>query len=617
MNRVILSPEYFPNPTIGRPISGAQVFVGEVDTDPEVVINQKQISVQQEDSSIVSVSQPVLTGAGGVPLHNGSPVTMLVDGNYALKVLDSTGSQIYYIPSIADFETANQSADDIVGLIGITEHADGDAVNVSAYFTSFPQLEFEGGDFFVWQEDADKAQANGGTVIDPDNTGGFDGTTSTLAAFLTAQGGGIGLGCWVRSFSGVVFPVHFGGEDGAPLLAAIDYAVSSGFPLDLRRSSDTPITINVPTHYAVLQDAFDAVASWQVNADTIIDIKMETGFVPASGISCENGSFSHIRISSVDAEVVVNASFTGRFIECTNGNAPTLNAFIDGNNALDRVYSLFHSTGEITTGNGSRNVTGRAWYANASQLGISGTKWYDFGGQLYATAGSAVQFGNGIIDGATIVTNGSLVASRGGAIEAQGLTMTNCSAGMECKRAGSSINCHEGTFDNIGIFVARSSRGATISMDGATITNVIDAGLEAISGSIISFGEGASITAKAGNTVAGLKASGGGTITAIGSTIADFGLDNLVATQASMVSANGATVSGAGRHNVFSEDGSTIDITAGSATTSGTNDLRISGGSFITAVGCTTTTSPGTPAIADTNVAGFNAILSNRGVIWS
>ncbi len=106
MNRVILSPEYFPSPTIGRPVSGAQIFVGEVDKLPQDF--PIQASVQQEDGSIVDVSQPVVCGAGGVPLHNGSPVTILVNGGYSLQVLDKGGSQIYYIPeqllSTADSE---------------------------------------------------------------------------------------------------------------------------------------------------------------------------------------------------------------------------------------------------------------------------------------------------------------------------------------------------------------------------------------------------------------------------------------------------------------------------------------------------------------------------------
>ena len=101
MNRVSLSPEYFPDPEKGKPIAIGDIYVGKPDTDPEVVINQKQVSVQEEDGSIVAVSQPVSTGAGGVPLYGGSPVTLLVEGDYSVKVLDSNGSQVYYVPSIA------------------------------------------------------------------------------------------------------------------------------------------------------------------------------------------------------------------------------------------------------------------------------------------------------------------------------------------------------------------------------------------------------------------------------------------------------------------------------------------------------------------------------------
>ena len=111
MNRVILGPEYFPSPDIGRPISGAQIFVGIVDLDPEVAGNQKQISVLQEDTTTVQVSQPVLTGAGGVPVHLGSPVTILVDGEYSLKVLDKNDAQVYYVPSsvATDADASNVS----------------------------------------------------------------------------------------------------------------------------------------------------------------------------------------------------------------------------------------------------------------------------------------------------------------------------------------------------------------------------------------------------------------------------------------------------------------------------------------------------------------------------
>lgn len=108
MNVVRLGPEYFPSPTNGVPVSLGSIYVGEPDTDPTVVINQKQISVLEENGTITPVAQPILTGAGGVPLYNGSPVTVFVDGDYSLTVLDKLGSQVYYVPSA---ETAISSDD--------------------------------------------------------------------------------------------------------------------------------------------------------------------------------------------------------------------------------------------------------------------------------------------------------------------------------------------------------------------------------------------------------------------------------------------------------------------------------------------------------------------------
>ena len=95
-----LGPEYFPQTSIGRPVSSADIYVGIPDTDPEIVANQQTLYVQQEDGTIVAVAQPISTGAGGVPLYLGSPVVLLAEGNYSLKVLNKTGVQIYYVPNV-------------------------------------------------------------------------------------------------------------------------------------------------------------------------------------------------------------------------------------------------------------------------------------------------------------------------------------------------------------------------------------------------------------------------------------------------------------------------------------------------------------------------------------
>ncbi len=100
LNRVELSPEYFPQTTRSRAISSALIYVGEPDTDPTVVANQKTVSVQQESGTIVSITQPISTSAGGVPEYLGSPVTLLVEGDYSLTVEDKNGNQIYHVPNV-------------------------------------------------------------------------------------------------------------------------------------------------------------------------------------------------------------------------------------------------------------------------------------------------------------------------------------------------------------------------------------------------------------------------------------------------------------------------------------------------------------------------------------
>lgn len=91
---------YFPDPTVGRPVFNGYVYVGDPDTDPQITTNQIQVKAVQEDGSTVNIAQPIRTGAGGVPMLNGSPVQLITEGEHSLKVLNSQRSQVYYAPSI-------------------------------------------------------------------------------------------------------------------------------------------------------------------------------------------------------------------------------------------------------------------------------------------------------------------------------------------------------------------------------------------------------------------------------------------------------------------------------------------------------------------------------------
>lgn len=103
-NLVRLGVEYFPDDDKGKPVGGGSIYVGSIDTDPEVVVNQKQVKALQEDGSYVNMTQPITLSAGGVPLYNGSPVSLYVTGNFSVKVLDMHGSQVYYVPSYFSYD---------------------------------------------------------------------------------------------------------------------------------------------------------------------------------------------------------------------------------------------------------------------------------------------------------------------------------------------------------------------------------------------------------------------------------------------------------------------------------------------------------------------------------
>lgn len=96
LGTINLGISYYPDPTKGRPLFNGSIFVGDIDTDPEIPANQKQVYIYDEGAD-VPIGQPVKTSSGGVPTYNGSAVQLKVEGNYSLKVLNNIGEQVYYI----------------------------------------------------------------------------------------------------------------------------------------------------------------------------------------------------------------------------------------------------------------------------------------------------------------------------------------------------------------------------------------------------------------------------------------------------------------------------------------------------------------------------------------
>ena len=198
-NIVRLNPGYFPNPTTDKSLSNASIYVGEPDTDPTIPENQKTISVLLENGTTVAVSQPLTTSAGGVPQYNGSSVTVLVDGDYSIAVLDSNDVQVFYVPSQPEALVQNvKYVDSLSGLKATSGTYDGEVV----YLTGRTSINDGGQGHFVW------LVGDYTTQVTADTLSGIYAPSDTDPTGAA--------GCWVRPVSEEIHVSWFGPiPDGA------------------------------------------------------------------------------------------------------------------------------------------------------------------------------------------------------------------------------------------------------------------------------------------------------------------------------------------------------------------------------------------------------------------
>ena len=191
LNAAILGYEYFPDPTKGRPVYFGSVYVGVVDLDPQIPANQLTIQYRQEDGTLVPATQPVLTGAGGIPLYNGSPVQIIVDGAYSMKVLNSSGAQVYYRADSTDNEPDAINPLDILSDLRANTDNSINRVSLAGHTT---KGDGGGGEFWLDTSDTTTADADGVNIID------------AVAPRI---------GTWKRIYSGAVNALWFGLQGGA------------------------------------------------------------------------------------------------------------------------------------------------------------------------------------------------------------------------------------------------------------------------------------------------------------------------------------------------------------------------------------------------------------------
>jgi len=207
-NIVALPYGYFPDPGKGRPLASADIYVGIIDLDPKIPGNQKTVTLRQEDGTEVPTSQPINTGAGGVPLLNGSPVQLVVDGAYSIRVDNKNGGQEYYAANVTKgnpltADSGITAVIDMIGLIAITGHLDTNMARMADFYST----RSGGGGGFIWESGTSKTTHDGVYFIDPDI-----GITPGDTGWNTAVNSGNGV--WVRITIETKTNVKWGGAKG-------------------------------------------------------------------------------------------------------------------------------------------------------------------------------------------------------------------------------------------------------------------------------------------------------------------------------------------------------------------------------------------------------------------
>lgn len=86
-----------------KAVANGKVYIGQIDTDPTNPSNQIQVYMENEDGSLIPVSQPIIINAGGYPVYNGQIAKFVTVENNSMAVYDSYGTQQFYFPNILKY----------------------------------------------------------------------------------------------------------------------------------------------------------------------------------------------------------------------------------------------------------------------------------------------------------------------------------------------------------------------------------------------------------------------------------------------------------------------------------------------------------------------------------
>lgn len=324
---------------------------------------------------------------------------------------------------------------------------------------------------------------------------------------------------------------------------------SADQPLDMvhteqaRITDDEHITVNVPSDYDTVHEAFQEESKRKVPHGTRIIINIESGHKLTEGLKLTNGDYSHMVLVAEDNTV-----------EVEDGLTPT-----------------------VTAGNG-------LFEFNLSCIGPR------IGGFIIDCKGE--------VPGLDIRgRSNAQIDTGGGFINADG---TN----LAVKHASGPVAAHNTVWTGgTGQFNVRVFEGCVINLDGADVSNSEQVGLRADLGAVVNFENG--VADNCGTH--GIEAVHGGDINAKGASIQGCDDDGVVARTTSEINVAGGAIKNNSGRGARARGGGEITLITAECVDNTSWDIDVDGGAIIRAQLCETTDSTGNnPHEDDVSTTGFD-----------
>ncbi|ELQ6160051.1 hypothetical protein R2281_003818 [Cronobacter dublinensis] len=104
-NIVVSNPRpVFTDSRTFKAVANGKIYIGLIGTDPTIPANQIPVYVENEDGSLVQISQPLITNAGGKITYGGQVVKVVTSKGHSMAVYDAYNAEVDYIANVLKYD---------------------------------------------------------------------------------------------------------------------------------------------------------------------------------------------------------------------------------------------------------------------------------------------------------------------------------------------------------------------------------------------------------------------------------------------------------------------------------------------------------------------------------